>query len=201
MRHYKPQRYCSLRCATPYKRTGKRDPRKHASAICPTCNTAFEYYRSWPRTYCSDRCKGRALVGNTGQPTDNRYTTQCESCGAAFETIPSQHARFCSQRCFGEWQSRTNVGPNNALWRGGSKFAYGPSWGKARKAARARDQHCVDCGAARCPDGRALHVHHLIPFRLFGTERHAEANVLSNLVTLCAPCHMAREWATNWRRP
>lgn len=41
-----------------------RDPSKRATTDCPTCSKTFTYYRSWPRKFCSNACKGKALVGN-----------------------------------------------------------------------------------------------------------------------------------------
>jgi DEAD/DEAH box helicase domain-containing protein len=75
---------------------------------------------------------------------------------------------------------------------------YGPSWNKARDAARARDGfRCRACGAPE-RDGRQHDVHHLRPFREFGYARGVNdndniANVLDNLVTLCPACHHRAE--------
>jgi DEAD/DEAH box helicase domain-containing protein len=80
------------------------------------------------------------------------------------------------------------IGPND----------YGPSWPKARLAARERDAfRCARCGA---PERlrREHDVHHLVPFRSFGyvpgrNDHHLRANALENLVTLCAACHQRLE--------
>jgi DEAD/DEAH box helicase domain-containing protein len=75
---------------------------------------------------------------------------------------------------------------------------YGPSWNKARDAARARDGfRCRSCGAPE-RDGRQHDVHHLRPFREFGYARGVNdndqvANTLDNLVTLCSACHHRAE--------
>ena len=71
---------------------------------------------------------------------------------------------------------------------------YGPNWAAQRQAALARDeQRCQMCGATQ-----NLHVHHIRPFREFGyepgrNEFYRQANVLENLVTLCASCHRRAE--------
>ncbi|MGC9360250.1 MAG: DEAD/DEAH box helicase [Anaerolineae bacterium] len=70
----------------------------------------------------------------------------------------------------------------------------GANWAEQRDRARARDGYrCRLCGAPE-RDGRQHHVHHLEPFRSFQglpepSQREAEANALSNLVTLCEACH------------
>jgi len=74
--------------------------------------------------------------------------------------------------------------------------AYGPNWPAQRERALARDRHrCQVCGAEE--EGGAHHVHHKTPFRAFAGYR--EANVLSNLVTLCPRCHRRAELAVRIR--
>ena len=73
---------------------------------------------------------------------------------------------------------------------------YGPNWSRQRKLARARDQYrCQICGAPE--RGREHDVHHKIPFRTFAS--YEQANQLSNLVTLCRPCHRRAETAVRIR--
>jgi DEAD/DEAH box helicase domain-containing protein len=81
---------------------------------------------------------------------------------------------------------------------------YGPSWPKAREAARARDGYqCRQCGAFEV-GGRAHDVHHLSPFREFNyipgeNENDRFANQLDNLITLCPTCHQRAEAARGTR--
>jgi len=81
---------------------------------------------------------------------------------------------------------------------------YGPSWSRARDAARVRDGYrCRQCGASE-RDGRAHDVHHIRPFREFGyipeENRYDRlANDLDNLITLCPTCHHRAE-STRGRR-
>jgi DEAD/DEAH box helicase domain-containing protein len=73
---------------------------------------------------------------------------------------------------------------------------YGPNWARQRKQARARDGHrCQMCGAVE--QGREHDVHHKVPFRTFAS--YQQANQLSNLVTLCRPCHRRAELAVRVR--
>jgi 5-methylcytosine-specific restriction endonuclease McrA len=55
----------------------------------------------------------------------------------------------------------------------------------------ARDKTCQHCGI----NGR-LHVHHIIPFRMFSDI--AWANADDNLVALCPPCHRREEARWRW---
>jgi DEAD/DEAH box helicase domain-containing protein len=75
---------------------------------------------------------------------------------------------------------------------------YGPSWSRARDAARARDDYrCRQCGVPERGD-RAHEVHHIRPFREFGyiqgeNQYDRLANDLDNLITLCPTCHRRAE--------
>lgn len=81
-------------------------------------------------------------------------------------------------------------GPLSPVWQGGKVYYYGGSWDRQRNKARERDNYtCQRCGVTEIEIGRELDVHHKIKFRLFGVDRHEEANNLSNLICLCNPCH------------
>jgi len=77
---------------------------------------------------------------------------------------------------------------------------YGPNWREQREKALERDRYkCVICSmsneAHSVSYGQSLHVHHMKPMQKFepfdGPEdpKYEEANRLSNLMTLCNPCH------------
>ena len=89
------------------------------------------------------------------------------------------------------------IGPNN----------YGPNWEKQRNAARARDGfRCRQCGTPERPGMPQHAVHHIVPFRTFGyipgvNENYLTANVLDNLVTLCAVCHQRVEASRGTQTP
>jgi len=66
-------------------------------------------------------------------------------------------------------------------------YDYGDNWEEQRQKALERDSHtCQGCGDTSA----TMHVHHIKPLRTFETPE--DANVLSNLVTYCPPCH--RKW-------
>lgn len=79
----------------------------------------------------------------------------------------------------------------SGLWNSDAND-YGPDWPGQRDLARARDGYvCRLCGAQE--QGRAHHIHHRTPFRLFPQPQ--QANHLDNLLTLCARCHQRMEAA------
>ena len=99
----------------------------------------------------------------------------------------------------GYWLALTPATVNDLAERGlwtNAPNDYGPDWPKIRKQVRARDGYrCQLCGTPE--QGRAHDVHHKIPFRRFASLK--EANRLSNLITLCRPCHRRAETAV-WMR-
>lgn len=186
-----PRIYCSMQC---------RKDEARRTTNCPECGKEFWYLRSWPRKYCSRLCSAKNNYGNLKEFAypPAMFIATCETCGVQFESVPSEsRGRFCSQKCFGKWQSENITGDKTPNWKGGGAEYYGPSWQAARRKARARDGVCQDCGKTPEQNGKALDVHHIVPFRLFGVERHIEANDLSNLVSLCMVCHTTRDH--RWR--
>lgn len=85
-------------------------------------------------------------------------------------------------------------GEKNPAWRGGYDHYYGPNWQEQRRRARERDRYfCQRCGISEKEIEYELHVHHIIRFGDFGEKRYQEANTLSNLISLCRPCHLIVE--------
>lgn len=75
-------------------------------------------------------------------------------------------------------------GEKNPNWKGGKITYRGKGWHGIRKQAIRRDKgRCRRCGSQR-----QLQVHHIVPYR------DSQNNLLENLVTLCASCHMAVEY-------
>ena len=125
----------------------------------------------------------------------------CSVCGKEFVVKPSHVARriYCSRLCHGAAQAVEWQGANNPSWTGGYEPYYGPSWRSAQRQVRARDTVCQGCGMSPAEQGRALDVHHIVPFKSFGLARHAEANHPDNLVALCVSCHLKADWSENRR--
>ena len=79
-------------------------------------------------------------------------------------------------------------GENSPFWEEGYDHYYGPNWQEKREEARSRDGYkCQDCGVAEEDLEIPLHVHHINPLKNFDDVE--DANRLSNLVSLCQPCH------------
>lgn len=112
-------------------------------------------------------------------------TLPCANCGARItrrrrDVKRSAHL-FCSRICADVGQKR----------RDSEALRYGPGWKNVRATIRKRDKVCQACGKTPEQNGAALHVHHLKPFRVGGT------NHPSNLVALCESCHHVAEAMTS----
>lgn len=166
--------------------TPNKNPR--VEVICERCGKPFLAYHSRLKRgeskFCSRECR------------QNRETKHCTHCGKPYQVImcESDASRFCSKKCRFRWMSENQRGANNPAWRGGAIEYYGDSWDAQRKRALERDDYtCQRCGKPRHKLGKNPDVHHIIPFRDFGVERHLEANDLNNLVSLCPICHRKSE--------
>lgn len=95
---------------------------------------------------------------------------------------------FCNARCRSEWKAEVGAGVST---KGRPSFR-GGNWETQAGLARERDRfRCVSCGVTEEALGRQLDVHHIVPYRMFGSSE--EANRLSNLISLCSSCHAKRE--------
>jgi 5-methylcytosine-specific restriction endonuclease McrA len=202
---------------------GKRRGEQRMCATCGTGFYVYPSYLSRPgrkNLYCSIVCrapalsrthKGKVLSQETrlkisetrrrrgpyhgGFQPKPRVQITCHGCAVIFtpnrrERRDSRSRRhFCGTDCWYDYLREHPEIHNN--YRGGQGHPYGPNWREQAYKARERDRHiCQDCGLQR---KRPLHhVHHIVPRRLFGDD-YERANVLPNLVTLCSPCHIARE--------
>jgi 5-methylcytosine-specific restriction endonuclease McrA len=60
------------------------------------------------------------------------------------------------------------------------------------KLVRQRDNHtCQLCGKGQVKPG--LHVHHIVPDRLFAPDDWQSAHDFGNLISLCPTCHRHAE--------
>ena len=96
-------------------------------------------------------------------------------------------------------QSIHKAGENSARWRGGREPYYGKNWRRQQRRARKRDGYtCQKCGKSEQDNGRALDMHHIIPFCEFDyvvgeNDNYKQANKLTNLISLCMSCHQRVE--------
>jgi len=211
-----PRKYCCRACAaTTVVANIKRFKHSGFTTTCESCGKEFETTPQRTRgRFCSLACYGKwRTANNVGTNTGKKLgrpkslplplTKTCPICESSFSVKPShtERRRFGSRACLGKrFSLNGSKGENSPTWLGGCEPYRGESWRYARRAARQRDNQCADCGKTPDELGRALDVHHIIPFRNFGRDRHLEANDLSNLVSLCNICHLKREWASGNRK-
>lgn len=181
---------CSMECRNEMlskRATGKRRS-DWITLSCENCGKIFERMPSRVKSeyqFCSYKCKADWARGTN----HHMYTSidcVCEICGREFVRtrvrVLKHGGKYCSRVCF----SQSQILPRQDY--------YGPNWLKQRAKARKRDSYiCQICGEKEETYGRALDVHHIIPFRDFGLDRYREANDLSNLITLCKKCHRTIE--------
>ena len=116
----------------------------------------------------------------------------CPVCDKGFSVPPShKDQKHCSVRCHQTSEKRKgHLSIFPIRW----KEYRGPRWKETRDEILERDGFkCV-----RCPSTQFLHVHHIIPFQNFLNWK--EANVTSNLETLCSECHGKAEQAVKVRQ-
>lgn len=190
---------CSPQCANQLKGANaaktRVDESKKITKPCLHCGTPFESYKSRNRLYCSRKCKHAARSEN------GRVTIPCAFCGKPTEFIKAQielrGGKYCSQECRYSAMSIARTGKNNPNWVGGAPTVTwrGPNWGRQKRKARRRDKYtCQKCGGIHKASSQTLHVHHIVPFRLFSD--YKTANQLNNLISLCISCHGKAEAIT-----
>ncbi len=172
--------------------------REKVTKPCPVCETVFTVDASRMKhgrgVHCSKKCQ---YIANREKLSGEKVKFVCIGCGTDFERSPSQlvgrngSGKFCTRKCRDEnWKG--DITPN---WQGGNGvYKRGPNWFSTRRAIIKRDHFkCHQCGS-----GDDLHVHHIIPFRMF--DDYKEANAHDNLITLCAPCHRVEDSKSKWAR-
>jgi len=113
-------------------------------------------------------------------------------------------------RVFGSWTSALRdcgMTPFCDRERERVRYDYGPNWQEQREKRLEKDSYeCQACTLSQKKHieqyGKGLHIHHITPFKKFGAEGERDykrANRVSNLVTLCLPCHV--EWEDIGLRP
>ena len=191
-----PRKYCSRECQD---RNAHKNFKQApiGEKVCEVCGQVITRSKWRKSRFCSLACFGKSLA-HPNPHLQKRVTIQCKQCGKEFQVKQSHATRrlLCSNECSARWQSEQGIhsGENNPNWRGGWEPYYGPNWDAQRRKALKRDKNtCRHCGATSLQIGRNLDVHHIVPFRTFGKERYAEANELSNLISLCPTCHVKAE--------
>lgn len=166
------------------------------SARCCDCGVRTSRDKSSPKgktTRCRPCSYKFASLAKATANLANRQNVDCANCGkvisrTARELRRIKRAAVCSPACQAAAKSA------GIIWcqhkpRAEPRFrTYGNRWRAQSAAARLRDSNtCQHCGVTRQTYGRSLEVHHIVRFGDFATSN--EANVLSNLITLCCACH------------
>jgi hypothetical protein len=167
---------------------------------CIICNQVFDARgeRKHTAKFCSIKCKAEyqhLYIHGKNHPrwTDAIRVKNCGYCGQEFrqgktEAISSfVERKFCSHFC--GWLGQTYLsGVKHPNWTGGSvKRGYKHDrW--AQNVIRRDKGICSKCGVS----GITMHAHHIKPYLSYESLRY----VLSNGITLCAPCHWELHSAT-----
>ena len=169
--------------------------------VCLVCGTIFKVRPCEDfRKLCSVECIGKYHeILHEGAHDECYNEFQCDYCGDKVvklisNTIRNEHI-FCSRKCRHNWLSENCTGKNSFHWTGGCKHYYGPNWRIQRRLTIERDENtCQLCGITSEEFGKTMHVHHMIPFRIFNyivdeNDNYIDANDLNNLECLCSKCH------------
>lgn len=189
---FAPYRSNGMFCSPECRKVNKKNTRTNTFVQigCSNCGesitvTLSDYNRTIKNghnKFCSAICFNR--YGKT--------MVKCDCCNKDLWLTNSQLKRslyhYCSKIC-AEDDSRYHLRDNShQRWKGGGIYLRGKNWAAIRKAVRDRDGHkCMICGMTEKELGKAMDVHHIVPYRLFKNDE--EANDLGNLISLCPSCH------------
>lgn len=193
------QRFCSNKCANRFNGQHNRNNGwKHAlyrlqTFTCQQCGKEFSArsMKSLTRKYCSSQCSGTARGPQQTCLKGPAIPRTCKQCGKEFTTQFTRKRDFCSDKCYRKF----STGENHPRWKGDARVKKDPRdfrWIRLARKIRKRDSYtCQHCG--KYQKGRpALHVHHIIPRKLFGSNLQS-ADSPSNLISLCSSCHTKEE--------
>lgn len=187
--------FCNRECNTLFKKEVKPPgpPKDRITLICQECQKPFEVIKSRKDAmFCNKNCLGKANGRRAKEKLSKQVTVECSHCSKPFDKKPSgvRTLNFCTIVCMATYYSEKELfsGENSGTWTGGKITYYGPNWLAQRRAARMRDRYtCQRCGIGELQYGQELSVHHLVPFILIND--YLTANDLSNLLSVCEPCH------------
>ncbi len=188
----------------------RHKPIWYALVQCPRCEQVFMKRRSAMQrirhSYCI-HC-GFSLSSLKDLPENNEcividhlldgyeYAAALVECPLCHKQFPKSRGNIFKDRhtvCFKCAAHRANSGPNHYNWRGGctNDYYYDCDWVYLSTCIRARDSYqCQypDCLETRYTQGRALSVHHIVPFN------ESFDNDPRNLISLCQSHHLWADW-------
>lgn len=161
---------------------------------CQTCGKTFLVHPSRVKHGRGLNCSRECQYKSTARHRVPHVTLKCHGCGSSFSLVQSKvvakrgAGKFCSRVC----RDKHWTGPLTPNWQNGTGVSKrGPYWYAIRRRVLKRDGACLHCGSTN-----NLHVHHIIPFRMFLD--HEQANAEANLIALCSPCHRKEESRAKW---
>lgn len=172
------------------------DGRKNVQIECCECGETFQQQRRiWLKAAWPEACPSCRKAATKHDPIKCngcgvqiwRGSTNCKSCA---QRLPRPNCLDCgvqigrqAERC----RACHNKKQNRGLSRERTLFQNSDAWKAVRKQCFERDGYsCVQCGV----EGGYLEAHHIIHWSR-SVERRLD---LSNLATLCRPCHMFVHW-------
>lgn len=174
-----PHNFCSRACFGLWQRNKIKPISSKIEVKCAYCGKTKMVFPSRlgsAKKYCNEKCHHLDMI-----KIGVRVKKNCVNCGKEYETtihqLAKRDSKYCSRECKHESRRKTLT----------HKSYY---WRTIIKQIRNRDNYtCQKCGIYQKSPG--LHVHHILPARLFGTELEQIkiANNPRNLVCLCASCH------------
>ena len=122
-------KYCSRKCYSNGKISGKTNTKKRVDVICLQCDKNFGVQKCRENAkYCSNKC--RIDAQNTNKNIQiKRETRCCPKCSTNFEVKPSVKTKFCSRQC---WWNHRNAHPE-------IKF-------QTNQGDNRIEKECINCG-------------------------------------------------------
>lgn len=166
-------------------------------SVCTMCSDDYKVSKHQMHLYktCSKYCSKLMSV----KMRLKGIYVQCDMCDKLMWVEPKKFKsknHFCSKSCDNMYRKHVKPLGTHRKTDINRKKYYGANWLEQARLARERDNYiCKDCGISQSLYGKMLSVHHIIPFVYFNT--YTEANRLTNLVSICEPCHRIRHSGKN----
>lgn len=211
--------FCCMECKSAWQKTqtGQAAPAYKGTMVQVQCSQCSKEIARDPAKierndhfFCSGDCWNQWRSVHLRDENNPNFSTPaiettCALCGEPIRRKPWRFGttkrvrHFCCSAHRAEWHKKHFVGENSPSWKGGAANYRGPNWHEQRRAARKRDGYCCQaCGISQKENGKALDVHHIVPFHDFHyvpseNENYLQANSLDNLTSLCSACHQKIE--------
>lgn len=169
------------------------DKHRVGEYVCSVCSVGYNQQdRLYRKAVWRDRCPRHrrlaALCQDCGAELTERSAVRCKTCSNKSRATPPKFCVDCgaaiSKRAKRRCLPCHNRHQDRGLSRERTKFNASDAWRVVRVKCFERDDYaCRHCGVR---GGVELNAHHIQSWRSTPLRRLD----LSNLVTLCRPCHM-----------